>query len=382
MSRSHITSGIQIFQSWVESRKSQTQAPGRDGKTIESHFMESEIGPILCSLRMIVLDRETAKNNQLFMNPVDENGDLMLGDRFDSIQQARVGLVDMLTNTNWRFDKLDKCLPLGPHYSTAASLIMNRLEKSLVTWQRNFDDLVRLNGSSWVKRQRNAANAVRLIRLDLGFGIRNYHADTECSWDAGRADYEEALSLIENLIADRDRFSPGNSFRPLSLDFAIIYCLHAMTWKCRWPRLRRWGLELFRRICGHEWLLDAEKYYNIFYRIMEIEEAGSKGLLDEGASDQILPPENRRVHHFSVAIQTPESSTAFSTKYAVTFWSKPDGIDGPWQKVTEPLQPGLSETEESTIPVNLINEFFAKPPRIRELDKLIQGKDLAIRERS
>ncbi|KAJ5984507.1 hypothetical protein N7481_006606 [Penicillium waksmanii] len=388
MSRSHITSGIQILKSWMENNKSQNKSSGRDDKTIGSHFMETEIGPILCSLRTIVLDRETAKNLRLLMNPVNVQGDLTLGDRFDTIQQARVGLVDLIAHTNWRFDRLDKCFPLGPRYNDEASLILNSVEKTLAQWEANFDDLARRRGSSWVKKQRIATNAVRLIKLDIGFGVRNYLADSECAWDAGRADYEEALSLIENLIADRDRFSPGNNFRPLSLDVAIIYCLHTLSWKCRWPRLRRWGLDLFRRICGREWLLDAEKYFIIFSRIMEIEEAGTNSNQlespDEGPQGNILPHEHLRIHNFSVANQTSPSpaDSEQPTKYSVTFWSKPYGIDGPWHKLTEPLQPGASETEESAIPSNLINEFFAKPPRIKELETFGQGIDLVIREGS
>ncbi|KAJ5414568.1 hypothetical protein N7509_001195 [Penicillium cosmopolitanum] len=389
MSRSHITSGIQIFQSWMENKKSQNQSSGRDDTSIGSHFMETEIGPILLSLRTIVLDRDTAKNLRLLMNPVNVHGDLTLGDRFDTVQQARVGLVDLITQTNLRFDKLDKYCPLGPQYNEKASLIIKSVEKTFAQWDANFDDLALRRGSSWVKRQRPSINAVRLIKFDLSFGVRNYLADSECAWDAGRADFEEALSLIENLITDRDRFCPGNNFRPLSLDFAIIYCLHTLSWKCRWPRLRRWGLDLFRRICGREWLLDAEKYFIIFSRIMEIEEAGTNSsnqleLPDGGPQENILPHEHLRIHHFQVSVSNQASPSPEDpeqpTKYSVTFWSKPYGIDGPWHKLTEPLQPGASVAEESTIPSNLINEFFAKPPRIKELERLGQEIDLVIRE--
>lgn len=77
-----------------------------------------------------------------------------------------------------------------------------------------------------------------------------------------RAAFDHILALAETL-ADRDLFPDGLS-RSLSLDMGLIFPLHAVAWKCRYPDLRRRGLAVLQRIPKREWMFDAERYHAVF----------------------------------------------------------------------------------------------------------------------
>ncbi|KAL2859866.1 uncharacterized protein BJX67DRAFT_386551 [Aspergillus lucknowensis] len=163
-------------------------------------------------------------------------------------------------------------------------------------------------------------------------GLAAYLVSSECDWDDYRAEYEEIVQLAEFLLSDRDRFSDEYS-RTLSLDLGLIYPLHAVAWKCRYPGIRRRGIDPLLRSPQQEWLLDAQQYHAIFSRIMAIEEECLGLPADANAGKNDLPPEYARVHDFFCLPQPrPECDP---TRYAVTFFTKPHGLDGAWHFNTE-----------------------------------------------
>lgn len=54
----------------------------------ESYFIETEIAPLLNVFRINILDKEDVEDTMFYLNSVDKNGNVVLGDRFESIQQA------------------------------------------------------------------------------------------------------------------------------------------------------------------------------------------------------------------------------------------------------------------------------------------------------
>lgn len=134
-------------------------------------------------------------------------------------------------------------------------------------------------------------------------GILSYTAGTETTWDARRDSFEEILRLSESLISDTDRY-PDDLSRTLSLDLGLIFPLHAVAWKCRWPRLRRRGLNLLLRSPKREWLLDAERYHALFTRVIEIEEAAlsvSRMGAPDANEEDFLPPNMRAFTTFTAS---------------------------------------------------------------------------------
>ncbi|KAJ5793932.1 hypothetical protein N7457_000531 [Penicillium paradoxum] len=362
IAQSHLRNGIQILISWNKKSKSSDSSCDRKSGSFESNFMKTKVAPLLNVFRFIILNKDTSRDVTFLLNPINDYGDVSLGEGFDTIQQARTGLLDVITHASMRFDKINECNH-KLHAKEERAQILNSVERSLVQWEANWDDLVRRQSSSWDSKQKQAVNALRILRLDTSFETRSYLADGECTWDAARSEYEEALGLIEAHISDGERVREDR-FRPLSLDFGMIYCHHTLAWKCRWPRLRRRALELLRRIHGTKMVKEAERYYMIFSRIMEIEEADLHFLPNEIPAENILPPESARIHHFSVRVQSPPVGLH---NYAVTFWSKPHGLDGPWHSVTELMHLGSCQPGESAVPVNLINRYFTHPDRLEPI---------------
>ncbi|CEO58610.1 Putative C6 zinc finger domain-containing protein [Penicillium brasilianum] len=371
--RSHVKSGINLLESWRGNTRPLSYKPwGQSYDSHESYFMETEIAPLLSVFRTNILEEEDAKEKGFFLNPVDRNGIVVLGDRFDNIQQARVGLLDVITSTftSRQFEPPDHHSPTKDQAAEMVDHNTQNVDEIISQWQSNFDDLVFRKGSSWGYRERQAASVVRIIEMAETLGRRNYLAGNECSWDSARAEYGEMLSIADSLISDLSRF-PHDGFRLLSLDFGKLFCFHLLAWKCRWPSLRRWALSLLRKVPKREWLLDAKHYHAIFSRIMEIEEANINAVPEEIIQRDMLPPEHSRIYDFTVLVQTYSSSSSTSSSpsspssstgvayYAVTFWSKPMGHDGPVSSVTEHIQSESSYPGETAVPLNLIAQHYS-----------------------
>lgn len=330
---------------------------GQNYESFESYFMETEIAPLLSVFRINILSKKDELGTRFFLNPVDQEGNIVIGDRFDSIQQARAGLLDVIMSQGWHFQTTDEDLPSKHQAERKVDLMMKNMDETVSQWQTNFDDLVSRQSSSWGNKERQAANVVRIVRLAEMLQGRNYMAGNECSWDSARAEFEEMLSIAASLISDNSRF-PDKEFRLLSLDFGKIFCFHLLAWKCRWPSLRRWALSLLRKVRKREWLLDAKHYHAIFSRIMELEEAHLGVLPDEIIQRDLVPPEHARIYDFTVMPQpSPSLSLLGSACYAVTFWTKPLGLDGPPSSTTEHMQLEPSYPGETAIPSSLITQF-------------------------
>ncbi|KAJ0416331.1 hypothetical protein BJY00DRAFT_291773 [Aspergillus carlsbadensis] len=320
----HIASGIDILRNWRQSKGHGHQGQrGSSCPSYETHFLETELAPILTLFNLNASEFGPLPRSRLILHKL-ENGGPKLAARFDTLREARVGLVDLVTASADLFQKLDNSVEsLTPttHEQIAASA---GLRKGFDLWKANFRSLLERQEQMWNIEQKTAANVIRMMQLGSEMGLAAYVVSSECDWDGYRAEYEEIVRIAEALVSHQDRC------RILSLDLGLIYPLHAVAWKCRHPDLRRKGLNLLLRIPRQEWLLVARHYHAIFSRILEMEE----GYAGPDKKDQ-LPSEKARVHDFFCLPQPGPDGD--SSRYAVTFLTKPDGVDGPWSFVTEYL---------------------------------------------
>lgn len=363
MAKAHVKSGIQILQSWSQKNIRSTTLPwGHKYESVEAYFMSMEIAPVLSTFRAVLMDKHVQEDAPLILNPIDDNEEINFGDRFDTIKHSKVALVDLITYTAWKFDQIVDPEPTSLHLTDEDICIIDKFERGFAHWKLNFEALVCRHGPTWDYSQKEASEAVRVLELTASFGLRSLMAESECTWDNNRMEYVQGLQCLERLLGSGGRFS-NNRFRPFRLDFGLLFALHPLAWKCRWPRLRRQGLDFLKKLPGHDWILSSERYYTIFYRIMELEEAHLGLQLGEIPPDDLFLPEHVRIHHFSVA----PTAAGDERTYAVSFWSKPQGLDGPWHSVVENIQLGSYRSDRSAIPMNLLSHYLAVPRKLRPL---------------
>lgn len=348
----HIRSGISLLRDFRETQGASV-AWGTSYASFEARFMETEIAPLLSVFNINVVPTGLKERTNLIMNPVDDCGRVILADRFDTLYEARVGLMDLITSTVYHFKKSERGIE-NDHFSDSdATTILEHVQICLRRWRFQFDDLIYRQKHTWNKTQRRAADMIRIISHSTAYSVKSYRVASESDWDASRAMFEELVDLTESILLDR---FPDETSRTLALDSGMIFHLHILAWKCRWPHLRRKGLDLLTRSPRREWQFEAQHYHAIFTRIMEIEEAYLRLPNGQIPEDNVLPPERVRIHNFTVAPQPVQSEMLdeFDPVYAVTFWCKPWGLDGPWGMITENMQLESSQRGEAALPVNLV----------------------------
>ncbi|KAL3457038.1 hypothetical protein BJX64DRAFT_29160 [Aspergillus heterothallicus] len=318
----HIASGIEIVRHWRQNSHQNLQEPWATGYTsYESHYLNSELAPILTLFNLNASEFGPLPRSRLILHGLG-NGAPKLAERFETLREARVGLVDLVTASAELFQKLDNnvdSLASLTHDQMAASA---ELRSGYDRWKANFDDLLERREHKWSPGEKSAANVIRMMQLGSEMGLAAYIVTCECDWDGYKPAYEEIIRLAEVLV------SQHSLSKHLSLDLGFIYPLHAVAWKCRYPELRRKGLELLLRIPRQEWLLDARHYHAIFAQILAFEENST-------GADQVdaFPSETRRVHDFFCLPQPGLNGD--TSRYAITLCTKLDGLDGPWTFTTE-----------------------------------------------
>ncbi|CEO60880.1 hypothetical protein PMG11_05365 [Penicillium brasilianum] len=352
-----ITGGIRLLQAWREKNGAPSSPWGQKYTSFEARFMETEVAPLLSSFNTNAIEGAGGPPSKFLLNPIDDNGALLLATRFETLAEARIGLVDMITDATCVCNGLDDGPIQRPLADIDAVAVSHSVRQNLERWQLKVDDLVHRQKCTWDSKEQQIADALSIVRLSTTFGIRAYEAKSECEWDMHRAEYEDLIRLADALVSDRVRF-PDELSRTFSLDFGFIFPLHAVAWKCRWPRLRRQGLDLLLRTTRREWLFEARHYHAIFSRIMEIEEAGCGLLPGVRPDDDWLPPEDVRICDFLVDSRpTPRGQSSI---YDVTFFSRPQGVDGPLASVTEQMRLESSQPVEAAVPKNMIGGILKR----------------------
>ncbi|KAJ5125909.1 hypothetical protein N7526_008086 [Penicillium atrosanguineum] len=351
----HIRSGISLLQDFRETQGASVTPWGIHYASFEARFMEMEIAPLLSVFNINVVPTGLKERANLIMNPVDDCGRVILADRFHTLYEARVGLMDLITSTVYHLKRSESAIK-NDHYSDSeTTTVFEHVQLSLRRWRSSFDDLVRRQKDTWNKTQRRAADMIRIISHSTDYSVKSSQVAGECDWDSNRAMFEELIELTESILIDR---FPDEISRTLALDSGMIFHLHIVAWKCRWPHIRRKGLDLLTRSPRREWQFEAQHYHAIFTRIMEIEEAHLRLPKGQSPEDDVLPPERVRIHNFTVATQPVQPEKLDESEdpvFAVTFWCKPWGLDSPWGLITENMQFKSSQRGDAAVPVNLVS---------------------------
>ncbi|KAK4123060.1 hypothetical protein N657DRAFT_574109 [Parathielavia appendiculata] len=326
----HVNSGINIL-GMVRRQAEVSCSNGSPGgeqiyPSFESNFVETELAPILSTLS-IATSEFGSPDHGFFLNPVDANGLFVFSDTFDSVAEARCGLIDLTTALiKARHDYIGASTRAG-----SSTKLLERLRQDLERWRVKFDDVVRRQQDAWGRRDRDAADVVRIMFLTTRIGTSLCFSDGESAWDSHRAGFEDIVARAEALLSDRN--SSREAAQGFSVELGLTCPLHMVAWKCRWPHIRRRGLALVRRLPKRDFIFDSEHYHAVFSRIMAIEEAHLDLPPGTSPEEDTLPPEHVRVHHF---YSVPRFELGRNI-YAVTFLTKPNGLDREWQYRTEYL---------------------------------------------
>ena len=327
----HIANGINILQQWRRDTFRQGRSWRRKYSSYEAQFLDDELAPILTLFSLNASEFSPFPKNRLILNE-PECGAPKLSDRFETLREARVGLVDLVTACAGFFQSLDA--QVGGDQTPSRSVLApsEDLRIAFDKWKASFQDLLQRCEPTWSSEEKAAANVIRIMQYGSEVGLAAYLMSSECEWDSRREDFEEILRVTEALIADSSS-NPTELSMGLTLESGLIYPMHALAWKCRYPSIRRRALDLLLRSPRREWLLDAQQYHSIFSRIMVIEEESLGLQSGTTPDDNMLPPDHVRVHDF-VCIPQPGTSGDCS-RYKVTFMTKPEGVNGPWHFTTE-----------------------------------------------
>ncbi|KAL4971988.1 hypothetical protein BDW66DRAFT_155114 [Aspergillus desertorum] len=327
----HITNGINIVRAWRDASQVGHQGPwGQKYQSYETYFIETELAPILTLFNLNALEFGDFPRSRIILNAVENWGPRLAG-QFETLQEARVAFVDLVTASTDLFQRLDSDVDSGAVSSPDVVAASEGLREGFSRWKASFYDLLARRESTWSKEERDAAAVIRISRLGAELGLAAYGISCECDWDHRLEDYEEICRVAESLLYD-PTYYPNELSKSLSLDLGLIYPLHAVAWKCRHPNLRRRGLELLIRAPRREWLLNTQQYHGIFSYIMALEEAAIGRPESELLTANLLPPEHARVHDFHCVSQPGMSGDL--SRLAVTFLTKPDGLDKPWRYTT------------------------------------------------
>ncbi|KAJ5278887.1 hypothetical protein N7478_004259 [Penicillium angulare] len=352
----HIKSGISLLNSWRDKTKRVKSPWGRRYPSSESRFMETQVAPLLSLFNLSIMKPCNGGRVQFMLNPVS-NGILHLAKKFEGLEETRNAFLDMLAAATANPEI--KC-----ENKSAADievfLLSDTGQGAMEKWNRSVDDLVYRNSHSWGKKEQRSANALHLIKLSAQLSMIAYQAQTECHWDKSYEDYKELIRLCEAIVLDHEK--SGDDFsRTMNIDCGLIFALHAGAWKCRWPKLRQRGLDLLLRIPKREWFFESKHYHQIFARIKEKEEEHLSLPLKWETDETCLPPEHVRIHNFTVEAQS--NTLNGCPVYAVSFWSKPHGLDGPWNCSTETMCLESTQAVEADIPFNLFGPNVSMAPQ-------------------
>lgn len=343
----HIRSGISLLNSWRDKTKRIKSPWGRRYPSSESRFMETQVAPLLSLFNLNIMEPCNGGRAQFMLNPVS-NGRLCLANKFEGLEETRNAFLDMLAAATGNPEI--KC-----ENKRAADIklfmLSNTGQSAMENWSASIDDMAYRNSHSWGKKEQRSANALYLIKLSAQLSTIAYQAQTECHWDKYYEDYKELIRLCEAIVSDYEE-SDDDFSRTMNIDCGLIFALHAGAWKCRWPKLRQHSLDLLLRVPRREWFFESKHFHQIFTRIKEKEEEHMSLPLHSENDETSLPPEHVRIHNFMVEAQP--NTLKGRPAYAVSFWSKPRGLDSPWHCSTEIMYLESTQAVEADIPFNLL----------------------------
>ncbi|KAK5798270.1 hypothetical protein VI817_004561 [Penicillium citrinum] len=330
---SHIRGGIGILDNWrTRNNKRSTENGNHRYMSLEAEFMETEIAPLLCTMNINAVQWGVGMHASLILDSAADPSDIIIPSRFESLKSARAALLNLVIFSTWQFEPFE----MEPS-SMDFPIICERAMAILNRWKVGFEQLVQREWHFWDEQERRMADAISAMRCNAELGIYSYQAQSDCDWEKYRSRYEETVGLV-NKLASNMNHSPNDLSNVFSLDFRMIFPLQPEAWRCRWPHLHRMGMDLQDRLSGLDWLPSANHYNSVSSRTMEIEEAYLKFITTKKQTENKRYPDALRIQDHSVVILKSDNDSP--PLFSVTFWSKADGLDGPWYSFTETVHLG------------------------------------------
>ncbi|KAF2669407.1 hypothetical protein BT63DRAFT_479256 [Microthyrium microscopicum] len=193
------------------------------------------------------------------------------------------------------------------------------------SWKIKFDALEEHEGDNWVDPLSQGKSMLRAVHLTVRLWLLNACALYETSWDSYKAEFEELIRLVEEIVGDGIRF-PNSQSKLFSFELGIIPPLELVARKCRYPTIRRRALELLRLSPKRECLFDSFYSHLLNERVMQLEEMALKLPPGQIPTDYQLPPENARIHLVFFAFEEIPGVRG----WPVSFLFKPQGPGEEW----------------------------------------------------
>lgn len=220
-----------------------------------------------------------------------------------------------------------------------------KLQARLEAWRDQLDVLLeRMQaGGSPVKQE--ALNLLLVQYKVIYIWVRVCTTAGETATDFYHSDFEELVHYAEQIVKPDIGIT---TLQPLSFDIQIMGPLYYAVLKCRHPALRRRALKMLQLAPRREGLWNSHYAYVTGKRVIELEERHLNGqeLPDEASRLHGLPlPDDesriydmgemhidaRKFDHFVL-------SPAYPGRLEAVFRTKPGGLLGEWQTITEHIK--------------------------------------------
>ena len=152
-----------------------------------------------------------------------------------------------------------------------------QLLQNIRKWLEDFSPLMQNLEPSW---QGSSIEIVLANYKCIETWLESFLIPYETVWDQYKDRYEDILNHCARSIEDSVRF-PDKLSKSFSFELGIIPALQFVTWKCRWPHVRRRALNLLQQAPKRECVFDSRYSFLLQERIINIEEESLE--LEEGA---------------------------------------------------------------------------------------------------
>jgi hypothetical protein len=323
----HIDSGIKMIEQWRIRQRRLGKLPDDLGSTLsETAIVERVIVPMFAflNLQTAVFGRPSLTFFSRYGNP---NSSSLIAGPLNNLEDALTSLLD-LSNASMRFVHRAGDVKYKPHPPLDTLLEQASLLKLMDQWRWKADVLEREQGQNWSLNFSKGMNMLKANHLCIRMVLTVACSPYETAWDAHKDDFEEIIRLSDILTEDAIRF-PDEVSKHFSFELGLLPPLNIVSWKCRYPNIRRKALSLLGKSPQRECLFEGRYCTALNERIMELEELALKLPPGQIPHTDELPPESARIHliYFAQAqpgIPEPEEG------WEVAFFSRPFGLDGQW----------------------------------------------------
>ncbi|KAJ6102856.1 hypothetical protein N7486_005283 [Penicillium sp. IBT 16267x] len=218
-----------------------------------------------------------------------------------------------------------------------------KLQTRLDAWRDRLDELLERMQAAGNPAKQDALNLLLVHYKVIYIWIRVCTTAGEMATDSYHTDFEELVHYAEQIVKpSMGMVTP----QTVSFDIQILGPLYYTALKCRHPAIRRRAQEMLRLAPRREGLWNAHHAYVTAKRVIELEEKHLNGqeLPDETSRlyGLVLPDDESRIYNLSEMSfdfrkfdYSIVPSPAYPGMLEAVFHTKPWGLLGEWQTITE-----------------------------------------------